>query len=82
MICLHEVHKFVAGHFLTICIFYVLILNIVNQKFSPLIFMSYIFTLLRPTTSAPNANPGRMGFAHAIEMNFAQPDNPCSFTWK
>ena len=42
--------------------------------------MSYIFTLLHPTTSAPNASPSRMTFGYAIEINFAQPDNPCSFT--
>ena len=80
MFCLHEVHKFLVGHFLTICIFYVLILNIVNQKFSPLILMSYIFTLSHPTTSAPSVGSSRRGFCRTIEMIFAEPDNPYSFT--
>ena len=33
IICLNEVYQFSVGHFLTRCIFYLLILNIENQKF-------------------------------------------------
>ena len=32
-ICLNEVYKSSVGHFYTRCIFYVLILNVKNQKF-------------------------------------------------
>ena len=61
--------------------FYVLILNIENQKFSLLVLMSYIFTLPHPTTSDPSAGSSLWSFRRTIEMVFAQPDNPYSFIW-
>ena len=41
--CLNEVYKSSVGHFLTIYIFYVLILNIENKKFHFLTKMSEIY---------------------------------------